>query len=133
MQHEIQNRLSTFAFPAIISNIIVLDISIYLFTFKILSLCQMLLNSFQNLNLLSFPKLTVALPFPSKVSKTELICLEEWITIFNCHSSFNLFYISNRHFPFYFDSFSSAEIFIMFQASSSIFLEASVNSEQIRG
>ena len=111
-----------------------MDTSIYLFKFNNLSLHHMLLNSFYNFNSLSFPKLIVALPFPfpSKVSKPEQICLEGCIIIFNCHSSIHLFYISDRHFPIYFDSFSSTEIFIMFPTSSDIFLEASENSEHIR-
>lgn len=83
----------------------------------------MLLNSFHNFNSLSLPKRIVALPFPfpTKFSKPEQICLEGYIIIFNCHSSIHLFYISNRHFPLYFDSFSSTEIFIMFPAWSSVF------------
>ena len=120
MQHEIQNRLTIFPLPAIIYNMI-MGTSIYLFKFNNLSLHQMLLNAFHNSNSLSFPKL-VALPspFPSKVSKIEQICLEGYIIIFNCNSSIHLFYISDRHFPLYFDIFSSTEILIMFPAWSNI-------------
>ena len=84
----------------------------------------MLLNSFHNFNSLSFPK-HIVLPFPflTKFSKTEQICLG-YIIIFNCHSSIHLFYISDRHFSLYFDSFSSTEMFLMFPTSSSVFFRS---------
>ena len=73
--------------------------------------------TFQNLNSLLFPKLVaLPFPFPSEVSKTGQICLDEYIIIFICHSSIHLFYISD----IYFDTFSSTEIFIIFAAPSSI-------------
>lgn len=124
MQHGIQKRQ---IFSSTSHNLQHLNGYWYLsFQVQNLSLRRMLLNSFHNFNLLLFPKHIVALPFPfpTKFSKSEQICLEGCIIIFNCHSSIHLFYIFDRHFPLYFDSFSSTEIFIMFPASSSVFFRS---------